>query len=314
MAATTATTEYGQRIHPICATFPNPTDAEFEELISSIKANGQIFPILRWQGQVVDGRSRLRACERLGLNPSFEDYPDDADFKTVASIVVAANLARRHLTTRQRAEIAARLTSSGWTQAAAAKALNVSDRTVRRVAATEKPPAAPAVTPTPAPPPEQQQRSAKNQLVRTIVTPVITDETMDRVAVVDQLGRPVPPDYATQWMEADADFVRADTVIGNLIQQIKTMLENPMCAKITESTVRGLMDARLAIKMARPYAISAGIPSALRYGKKWLSRLEWDQVPRAEKQDLLSQEARTTRRAMAEAQRGDPDEGRWPEF
>jgi hypothetical protein len=54
------------RIHPLAETFPPMTGAEFDVLAADIRANGLINPITLFEGMVLDGRNRLRACEAAG--------------------------------------------------------------------------------------------------------------------------------------------------------------------------------------------------------------------------------------------------------
>jgi len=98
------TIEY--KLHPIAELFPAMTEDEFEGLKADIKANGQRDSITVWMGQLIDGRHRLRACNELGIEPIVGELMEETDPVTWA---ISLNLHRRHLSTAQRAEIAARL-------------------------------------------------------------------------------------------------------------------------------------------------------------------------------------------------------------
>jgi hypothetical protein len=93
------------RIHPVAELFPLTEGTEFDALVADIRANGLINPITLFEGMVLDGRNRLRACEKAGVAPRYETYAggDPAGF------VVSQNVARRHLNESQRALVAARL-------------------------------------------------------------------------------------------------------------------------------------------------------------------------------------------------------------
>ncbi len=82
---------------------------EFDGLLNSVKQYGLFEPILMWQGWIVDGRHRHKACLKADVKPTYEYIPDDTPFNVVRDRVVAANLMRRHLTTGQRAMTAAAL-------------------------------------------------------------------------------------------------------------------------------------------------------------------------------------------------------------
>lgn len=94
-------------IHPIADVFPAMAEAEYAALRADIAAHGQREPIWLWQGQVIDGRHRLRACRDLQREPLTREW--DGDEESVQSFVAALNLHRRHLSESQRAMVASRL-------------------------------------------------------------------------------------------------------------------------------------------------------------------------------------------------------------
>ena len=70
-------------IHPYADEFPMASESEIEELTASIATTGLIHPItLTPEGLVLDGRNRLEACKRAGVDPMFvtRDGTDD-DYK-----------------------------------------------------------------------------------------------------------------------------------------------------------------------------------------------------------------------------------------
>ncbi len=132
-------------LHPAAELFPVMDEAVFAALVADIAAHGQREPILVLDGQVIDGRHRLRACEQLGLEPLVRQVSaDDGD---PFGLVVSLNLHRRHLSEGQRAIIAARLATlphgrpdanaqiCAFTQDEAAQHLKVSRRTVQHARA-----------------------------------------------------------------------------------------------------------------------------------------------------------------------------------
>lgn len=82
---------------------------EFNDLIDSIKREGLLDSIVVWQGEIVDGRHRHLACKEARVQPEYTHLPDDWSFDKVKARVVALNVLRRHLTTGQRALVAAAL-------------------------------------------------------------------------------------------------------------------------------------------------------------------------------------------------------------
>lgn len=97
-------------IHPAATLFPMMDAASFEMLKADIKENGQEKCITFFDGMLLDGRNRMKACEELGIEPLTEEIEDSGDgsfdpFRWVLSM----NLHRRHLTESQRAMVAAKL-------------------------------------------------------------------------------------------------------------------------------------------------------------------------------------------------------------
>lgn len=88
--------------HPIAALLPDMTDEEYAALRADIDAHGLLVPITLYDGQVLDGRHRLRACRELGIEPRYEDFAGDDPL----TFVVATNVHRRHLSAAQRAALA----------------------------------------------------------------------------------------------------------------------------------------------------------------------------------------------------------------
>lgn len=91
------------RVHPAAALFPMLSGDELQALAADIAANGLRNPIVRYEGAILDGRNRLAACAIAGVEPGYVEYEGDSP----TAYVVSANLQRRHLSTSQRAAIAA---------------------------------------------------------------------------------------------------------------------------------------------------------------------------------------------------------------
>lgn len=130
------------KIHPAAGIFPMITGAEFDDLVADIAANGLNQPIELLANEVIDGRNRLAACEAAGIAPHYKEVVTSDP----VAWVISANLRRRHMTTAQRAAIAADLanlehggdrsmpSNDGLKMSTkqAAKKMNVSTATVER--------------------------------------------------------------------------------------------------------------------------------------------------------------------------------------
>jgi len=94
-----------REFHPAADIFPMLADDELQALAEDIKAHGLQVPIDLLDGKILDGRNRYRACEIAGVTPRMVNvHPADP-----IAYVLSKNLHRRHLTTSQRAMIAARV-------------------------------------------------------------------------------------------------------------------------------------------------------------------------------------------------------------
>lgn len=85
-------------IHPLARLTPRKTPEEQDKLKEDIKHHGLLVPIIRWRGQVIDGRHRLAACLKVDIEPRFEDLPDHVD---PAEYVLALIATQRHVTPSQ---------------------------------------------------------------------------------------------------------------------------------------------------------------------------------------------------------------------
>lgn len=92
--------------HPYCLAIPEMAEQEFQELKGDIAGSGLLEPIVLFNGQILDGRHRYRACLELGIEPWFKEF-DGPD--SLLDYVVSINLRRRHLSESQRAMAMARL-------------------------------------------------------------------------------------------------------------------------------------------------------------------------------------------------------------
>lgn len=129
-------------LHPFCSMFPAMMEEDYDSLVESIKHNGflESDPIVLIEVddemQVLDGRNRLNASFDAKVTPVLVEYTGEDPL----GFVMARNMDRRHLTTGQKAAIAAHLTKLGKQvkQADAAKVMGIGEATIRRFQWIEK--------------------------------------------------------------------------------------------------------------------------------------------------------------------------------
>jgi len=127
------------RFHDLANIFPLIEGEEFDAFVADIKAHGLHEPIWLYQGKILDGRNRYRACMAVGIECRSVPYTGNDPL----GFVISRNLKRRHLNESQRAMVAAKLATlkrgdnqhspvGETSQAQAAELLNVGKRSVER--------------------------------------------------------------------------------------------------------------------------------------------------------------------------------------
>jgi ParB-like chromosome segregation protein Spo0J len=119
-------------IHPAALLFPKLPDDELRDLADDIKKNGLLQPIIVLDGNILDGRNRLKACKLAGVEPRFQPFTNEID---PLDFVLSCNLLRRHLTPAQRREVIAAVLKQKPQQSnnEIAKQTKTSDKTVAAV-------------------------------------------------------------------------------------------------------------------------------------------------------------------------------------
>jgi ParB-like chromosome segregation protein Spo0J len=116
--------------HPLADKFPLVEGEDFDAIVADIKQNGQRVPIHVYEGQIIDGRTRALACQKLGIAPKYHVIPDGAFDKegSLVAYVLSQNLHRRHLTAEQKRDVIAELLKADPTK---------SDRAIAMTAKTD---------------------------------------------------------------------------------------------------------------------------------------------------------------------------------
>jgi len=83
--------------HEAANTFPMLSDTLLKELSDDIKKNGLLYPIITFEGQILDGRNRFEACNLAGIEPRYTEFTGDP-----WSYVWSTNGNRRDLVAEQR--------------------------------------------------------------------------------------------------------------------------------------------------------------------------------------------------------------------
>jgi hypothetical protein len=100
---TITVTDAELQAHPLANLFPLMNEADFTALQEDIATQGQLEPLWLYDGQILDGRNRYKACKALGISPQVRTYQGNDPL----GFVLSMNLVRRHLNESQRALVAA---------------------------------------------------------------------------------------------------------------------------------------------------------------------------------------------------------------
>lgn len=265
--------------HPYASVLPMLGTAEANELAADIQANGLREDIVLFEGKILDGRNRYRACKAVNVEPRFEDFNGNGD---PIDYIVSKNVKRRHLTQSQKAMVVAkfaqlprgdisRITKSSKTPtnsqtvqstdragktsqaprsvADIAKEVKVSTSTVEQAKRVIR--EAPTETV------EQVERGEKS--VSTAVKEIKQAKAKEEIAKeqrLDKTGYPIPDAVLAEWDEAEA--FRSTL---NALHKIKIEVEKALDRKVRiyrfadQSAVIDLQNAWRTLQQIIPYAV-----------------------------------------------------------
>jgi hypothetical protein len=115
--------------HELCSLFPELDDEALLALKIDIRDNGQIHPIVTYDGKILDGWNRWRCCKALKIKPKMEPLPDG---DSPVDFVISMNVKRRHLNASQLALVGQALLEYEEQEAAKRKAEAIVASNVRR--------------------------------------------------------------------------------------------------------------------------------------------------------------------------------------
>lgn len=91
--------------HELSLAFPEMPAEQYRRFAESIRSNGLNNPIVLFEGKILDGRHRYRACAETGVRPRFREFREgdetEASHGDPVAYVQSENAARRHLSESQ---------------------------------------------------------------------------------------------------------------------------------------------------------------------------------------------------------------------
>ncbi|MDD2736277.1 MAG: hypothetical protein PHF56_20285 [Desulfuromonadaceae bacterium] len=85
--------------HPLAEIIPEMSEQQYHDLLKSIRQYGQLEPCWTFEGKLIDGRHRQKACNHLGIKCTTREWSGEG--RTLAAFIVGLNATRRHLTKDQ---------------------------------------------------------------------------------------------------------------------------------------------------------------------------------------------------------------------
>lgn len=249
--------------HPLSELLPLMEDAEIEELAADIRQNGQRAPITLYENKILDGRNRYRACKIANVEPKVRHFTSG----DAVAFIVSANVFRRHLTTSQRAIVAAKLADlpNGRPKknsailhclpsiSEAAKDLKVSPRTVKT--------AKEVLRTAPAKEVKAIERGEKTvaavaRETKAKAAKATTEPKQEKQKHLDKTGYPIPDSILADWQLAESFRPTL-----NDLQRIKLQVEKAIDKReliyreVGQDTVADLKNTWTALKQVLPYAV-----------------------------------------------------------
>ncbi|WOF74124.1 hypothetical protein QMT40_001771 [Parvibaculaceae bacterium PLY_AMNH_Bact1] len=137
-----------REFHSLANLFPLLEGERLRELCEDVRENGLIEPIWLYEGKILDGRNRYRACQIEEVEPRFREFDPKACGDDPLAFVTSLNLKRRHLNSSQRAMVASKIanldkganqhTGEGTSIEGSSKLLNVGKASVERARSVRK--------------------------------------------------------------------------------------------------------------------------------------------------------------------------------
>ena len=118
--------------HRLVDLFPKLTDDEFDKLVADIDRHGQRVEIDTWNGEIIDGKHRALACQKLGIEPRYRERRFESEIGA-RDYVVSLNFHHRHLDPKDKRTLIAAFADWSKSDRAIAAQLKTNKDTVGRV-------------------------------------------------------------------------------------------------------------------------------------------------------------------------------------
>lgn len=285
--------------HPLCSCIPEMSDADYAALKADIAEHGLREKIVLYDGMILDGRNRYRACQETHTS-AVTVNGDFTDANEAAAFVLSKNLKRRHMTPSQiSAALAAIddfLLSANEYQnnkpptggksvtnterqgrpelptTKAAKAAGVSVRSMERARAVKRDD-----------PEVFEEVKAGKKTLRAAEKEIKAAAMPVEMPTVDEVGHKIPKELATEFMIATGEMQDLQAEIMRARRHLTKIMEQPWSAYVDQSVGAALSRAWSGAKFARPYTICpycGGDKCKACKGRGWMPKDVFDRVPK----------------------------------
>jgi|SRR6185369_6785940 len=294
--------------HPYASILPMLGVTEANELAADIQAHGLREDIVLFEGKILDGRNRYKACKTVNVEPRYVDLNGDGD---PIDFIVSKNIKRRHLTQSQKAMVVAKILSLprgnpnlkspktptnpkspqngelGKSATVAAREIGVGHTTVDEAKRVLR--EAPKETV------EQVERGDKS--VATAVKEIKAEKQKKEAAkeaYLDKTGYVIPEDLLDDWKRAEA-FGSHLRTLSNLKTEIADAIDqkDPVYTRqLNSSVVSMIQNLYGELKCVIPYAVCTSCQGkqktkcTLCKASGFISKFEYKQFVPAETKEL----------------------------
>lgn len=262
---------------------------EFSELVESIRKSGLKEPVTTYSGFIIDGKNRLRACRKAGVEPRFAEWESNG---SLVEWALAKNMHRRNLTASQRAVIGAdaiplfeaeaqqRMKSGRtlpprggriWSAEKAAAATGSSTRSVERAARLARE----------APEKLEQIRAGKTTVKRAERELGGENDVADEAPPTDGLGNPVTDKELWPAFQSQ-EFRDVLSTIQQARKKLAALIESPVGAHLHKQTAESYLKAAYNdIKGSAPYSPCVYCKDGCKAcrKKRWIPKILYDNSP-----------------------------------
>lgn len=253
--------------HPDCLKSPEMTPEQYAQLLQSMQDNGfdSQYPIIRFDGMILDGRHRYKAAKEMGIEPVFVDWKPVGN-DTPAKFALRSNI-RRDMTVSQKAAYMVRMNGGELSISEMADMANVSPRTIAKAKAIQREA------------PEMIEQIASGE-----ITLADAERTLEEPKAVAE--EEPTKDQAEAALASKARFNEVVKQVSLLEAAIENLARDPIGCKVRMNQIsvecKNIRDAiRWATPFKRcPYKTCSTTGCKACGGNQWVTKDVWNNIPK----------------------------------